>query len=348
MKVNGIDYRTIWIEGSTVFMIDQNLLPFKFKIFESEDYLQTCKSIKSMMVRGAGAIGAAAGFAMAQAFIQAPKIGTEEFVLKARRNIEETRPTARNLFYAVERVFDAGKISSENAVTVAQKIADEDASASQAIGEIGNEIIKAGFRIETHCNAGWLAFVDFGTALSPIYMAHKSGKDVFVWVDETRPRSQGARLTAWELYNEGILHKIVPDNAGAWLMSQNQVDMMIVGADRIASNGDTANKIGTFEKAIIAKTFGVPFYIAAPTSTFDLKCKSGNEILIEERSDDEVLFQTGPDSDGVIRKIRVASEGSSAINPAFDITPASYITGIITEKGIVKPDEKEILFLHEK
>jgi S-methyl-5-thioribose-1-phosphate isomerase len=300
-----------------------------------------------MMVRGAGAIGAAAGFAMVQAFLQAPKKGFGDFIQNARRNIEETRPTARNLFYTVDRVFDAGKKYIGNAATEAQKIADEDASASQTIGEIGNELIKTGFRIQTHCNAGWLAFVDFGTALSPIYMAHKSGKEIFVWIDETRPRSQGARLTAWELFNEGIPHKIVADNAGAWLMSQGKVDMMIVGADRIAANGDTANKIGTFEKAIIAKTFGVPFYIAAPTSTFDLKCKSGNEILIEERCNEEVLFQTGPDNGGIIRKIRVASEGSSAINPAFDITPAKYITGIITEKGMIKPDKKEILFLLE-
>jgi eIF-2B alpha/beta/delta-like uncharacterized protein len=166
-----------------------------------------------------------------------------------------------------------------------------------------------------------------------------------VWVDETRPRSQGARLTAWELFNEGVPHQIVPDNAGAWLMSAGNVDLMIAGADRIAANGDTANKIGTFEKAIVAKNFGIPFYIAAPTSTFDLGCKTGAEIIIEERSDDEVLFQTGPDEEGMIRKIRVASPGSSAINPAFDVTPADLITGIITEKGIIMPDINVIVNL---
>jgi len=345
MKVNGKDYRTIWMEGSSVFMIEQNLLPFEFKIFEAKDYLTTCHSIKTMMVRGAGAIGAAAGFAMAQAFLQSPKKGFENFIEKAKHDIEATRPTARNLFYAVERVFEAGKISIQNAISEAQNIADEDAAASQAIGDFGNELIKPGFRIQTHCNAGWLAFVDFGTALSPIYKAHHSDKNIFVWVDETRPRSQGARLTAWELFNEGVPHQIVPDNAGAWLMEAGKVDMMIVGADRIAANGDTANKIGTFEKAIVAKNFGIPFYIAAPTSTFDLDCKSGSEIIIEELSDDEVLFQTGPDETGIIRKIRVASPGSSAINPAFDVTPASFITGIITEKGIIKPNRKEILSL---
>ena len=345
MKVNGNDYRTIWMDGSSVFMIEQNLLPFAFRIFESKDYLQTCHCIKTMMVRGAGAIGAAAGFAMAQAFLQSPVKGFENFIENAKRDIEATRPTARNLFYAVDRVFWAGKKSIENACTEARNIADEDAAASQAIGDFGNELIEPGFRIQTHCNAGWLAFVDFGTALSPIYKAHHSGKEIFVWVDETRPRSQGARLTAWELFNERVPHKIIPDNAGAWLMASGKVDMIIAGADRIAANGDTANKIGTFEKAIVAKNFGIPFYIAAPTSTFDLDCKTGAEIIIEERDEDEVLFQTGLDDEGIIRKIRVASPGSKAINPAFDVTPANLITGIITEKGIIKPDIKEIVHL---
>lgn len=347
MKVKGQEYRTVWMEGSSVFMIEQNLLPFEFKIFESRSYKDTCHAIRTMIVRGAGAIGAAAGFAMAQALLQAKHENDADFVIKAKHEIETTRPTARNLFYATTKVFEAGKISTENALNQAQWIADKDAADSTAIGDFGNSLIKTGFRIQTHCNAGWLAFVEYGTALSPIYKAHQSGKDVFVWVDETRPRSQGARLTAWELFNENIPHQIVPDNAGAWLMSQGKVDMMIVGADRIAANGDTANKIGTFEKAIVAKNFGVPFYIAAPTSTIDLDCENGNEIPIEERSEDEVLFQTGPDEKGKITKIRVASPGSKAVNPAFDVTPAAFVTGIITEKGIVKPDQEAIrnLFL---
>ncbi|MBW2980113.1 s-methyl-5-thioribose-1-phosphate isomerase, partial [Candidatus Woesearchaeota archaeon] len=186
---------------------------------------------------------------------------------------------------------------------------------------------------------GWLAFVDYGTALSPVYAAHRAGKKVFVYVDETRPRSQGARLTAWELKNEDVPHVIIPDNAGAHLMSQGKVDMMIVGSDRIAANGDAANKIGTFEKALAAKEFNIPFYVAAPTSTIDLNCKSGKDIPIEERSEDEVLYQTGPDETGQIKKILVCSPGSKALNPAFDVTPAKYIKGIITEKGIVKPEE---------
>ena len=342
MIVEGKDYRTIWMEKGRVFMIEQNLLPFEFSIYESDDYQTTCHAIKTMIVRGAGAIGAAAGFAMAQAFQRAPVSGFLPYVEKAKADIENTRPTARNLFYAVEIVFEAGLQSISKAVDAAQAIADKDASDSQAIGNFGNHLIKPGFRIETHCNAGWLAFVDYGTALAPIYKAQAENKSIFVWVDETRPRGQGARLTAWELNNAGIPHKIAPDTAGAWLMSQQKVDMMIVGADKIAANGDTANKIGTFEKAITAKTFGVPFYVAAPTSTFDLLCKSGRDIIIEERSDEEVMYQTGVDESGILRKIRVASPGSAAINPAFDVTPAEFIAGIITEKGIIKPNATEI------
>jgi S-methyl-5-thioribose-1-phosphate isomerase len=178
--------------------------------------------------------------------------------------------------------------------------------------------------------------------LAPVYVAHRSGKKVFVYADETRPRSQGARLTAWELQNEGVEHLIVPDNAGAHLMSKGKIDMIIVGADRIAANGDVANKIGTFEKAIVAKEFNVPFYVAAPLSTFDLSIPDGSHIPIEERSADEVLYQSGPDETGIIRRILVASPGSGAINPAFDVTPARYITGIITEKGIIKPTREAI------
>lgn len=339
MKVNNKNYRTVWMEGSSVFLIEQNLLPFEFKIYEAKKHLDTCYAIKTMIVRGAGAIGATAGFAMAQAFLETSDIE------KAKNDIEATRPTAQNLFYATSRVFNAAKNSKnprETAVIEAQKIADEDAGACRKIGEHGDELIKNGFSIETHCNAGWLAFVDYGTALSPIYVAHRNGRKVFVYIDETRPRSQGGRLTAWELKNEKVPHKILPDNAGAYLMSQGKVDMVIVGSDRIAANGDVANKIGTFEKAIVAKEFGIPFYVAAPTSTIDLNCKSGKNIPIEERSEDEVLYQTGLTKNGKLEKILVASPGSEAINPAFDVTPAEYITGIITEKGIIKPSESSI------
>ncbi|MEI7490617.1 MAG: S-methyl-5-thioribose-1-phosphate isomerase [Bacteroidota bacterium] len=333
MKVGGKHYRTVWMEGHTVFFIEQNLLPFEFIIRQSYNYRQTCHAIRTMQVRGAGAIGAVAGFAMAQAFFEAEELHDPLIIQKAKTEIESTRPTARNLFYAVEKVYSSGL--SENALSEALAIADKDAEDCRKIGEYGNSLIKNGFRIETHCNAGWLAFVDYGSALSPVYKAHSEGKSVFVYADETRPRSQGARLTAWELHEEGVPHTIIPDNAGAWLMSQGKVDIMITGADRIASNGDTANKIGTFEKALAAKALGIPFYIAAPLSTIDMNCKTGKDIPIEERSPDEVLFAEGPDESGVMRKIRLASPGSGAFNPAFDVTPAELITGIITEKGVI-------------
>jgi S-methyl-5-thioribose-1-phosphate isomerase len=343
MEVDGRNYRTVWMEGSAVFLIEQNLLPFKFSILKLNTYQECCQAITSMTIRGAGAIGAMAGFAMALAYLQAPSGDILPFVTNARAEIEATRPTARNLFYATERVFNAGLISRETAVEEAQRIADKDALDSRLIGEIGNALIPDGARIETHCNAGWLAFVDYGTALSPVYIAHEQGKNVFVYVDETRPRSQGARLTAWELNNAGIPHMIIPDNAGAHLMSQGKIDLIITGADRIAVNGDTANKIGTLEKAIAAKEYNIPFYIAAPTSTIDINCKTGDDIIIEERTADEVLYQEGPGEDGKIHKILVCSPGSPALNPAFDVTPGKFIRGIITEKGTIRPGKENII-----
>lgn len=325
MRVKGKHYRTVWMEGNTVFLIDQNLLPFKFKIVKVKTCRDTCRAIKDMTVRGAGAIGAAAGFAMAQAVLEGKRAA-------GRKEIEATRPTAQNLFYAVERVYKA-----KDAYWEAQAIAREDEESCKRIGEYGNKLIKNGAGILTHCNAGWLAFVDFGSALSPIYAAHRKGKKIFVYADETRPRGQGARLTAWELKNEKVPHAIIPDNAAAHFMSKGEIDLVIVGADRIARNGDTANKIGTLEKAICAKRYSIPFYVAAPSSTFDLKCKSGKQIPIEERNQDEVLYQTGPTKGGKMERILVASPGSAAKNPAFDVTPPELIAGYITEKGLLRP-----------
>ena len=345
MKVNNQQYRTIWMEGGAVFMIEQNLLPFKFQLFKSENYKSTAMAISNMTVRGAGAIGAAGGFAMAQAFIEFG-LQNRPAIELAKKEIASTRPTAQNLFYAINRVYNAGKIAVENAILEAKNIADEDAAACKKIGELGNELIKDGFQIMTHCNAGWLAFVDYGTALSPVFAAHHQGKKIFVYADETRPRGQGARLTAWELKNENVPHTIVADNAGAYLMSNGKIDMIIVGSDRIALNGDVANKIGTFEKAIVAKEFNIPFYVAAPTSTIAFETLTGKDIPIEQRSEEEVLFQTGMTANGEMEKILVCSPGSTAINPAFDVTPAKYITGIITEKGIFKPGEISALKPH--
>ena len=342
MLVNDKMYQTVWIEGNSVFMIQQNLLPFSFEIHECKTYFDTCMAITNMIIRGAGAIGAAAGYAMAQAFLQFRGSDKAFHIREAKQDIENTRPTARNLFYAVERVYKAGLISPENAVVEAQKVAQKDAHDSKRIGEFGESLIKKRANILTHCNAGWLAFVDFGTALAPIYLAHKKGKDVFVYVDETRPRYQGAKLTAWELHNNGVPHVIIPDSAGAALMAKGEVDIVIVGADRIAANGDVANKIGTLDRAILCGEFDIPFYVAAPTSTFDMNCATGKDIPIEERSEDEVLMQSGIDHNGNPVQVRVCSPGSKALNLAFDITPAKYIDGIITEKGIVKAHHQSI------
>ncbi len=337
MKVDGKHYRTVWMEGSTVCLIEQNLLPFEFRIFRAASHRDTCNAISTMIVKSAGAIGATAGYAMAQAFVE----GRDDpgFIDAARQRIGSTRPTAQNLFYAVERVYQAGLLSTENALAEAQSIADEDAEACRTIGELGNELIHDGSHIETHCNAGWLAFVDYGSALSPVYAAHRIGKAVFVYADETRPRGQGARLTAWELNNEDVPHVIVADNAGAQLMAQGKVDMVIVGSDRIAANGDVANKIGTLEKAIAARYYDIPFYVAAPVATIDFHCVSGADIPIEHRHRDEVLYQTGTTAGGKIETVLVASPGSDAINPAFDVTPAELVTAIITERGIYKADQ---------
>jgi methylthioribose-1-phosphate isomerase len=340
MRVHGKDYRTVWMKGGRVYLIEQNRLPFEFRVVASRDYRQTCDAIRTMVVRGAGAIGAAAGFALAQAFLEAPARNPWPFVKRARTDIAKTRPTAQNLFYALQRVFDAAQAAHNPrtaALREAQALADEDAACSRSIGQHGTALIARRCTIATICNAGWLAFVDYGTALAPIYAAAAAGKKVFVYVHETRPRCQGARLTAWELGNAGIAHTIVPDHATAHLMAQGKIDLFIAGADRIAANGDTANKIGTCEKAIVARHYKVPFYIAAPTATIDPDCASGAHIPIEERSANEVLFQSGPDSAGRHRTIRTAAPGASAYNPAFDVTPARLITALITERGVVRP-----------
>lgn len=344
MKVNGKEYRTVWMKGPTVFMIEQNLLPFEFRILESHTWQETCRAIRDMVIRGAGAIGAAAGYAMAQAAAGAPSGSTTAYLLKAKQEIEATRPTARNLFYAVARVYQAALDSPASAFREAEAVADEDAEASLRIGHFGKALIPDNARIATHCNAGWLAFVDHGTALSPIYLSHSEGKKIFVYVDETRPRGQGARLTAWELQQQGVPHAIIPDNATAWYMAQGKIDLVITGADRIAANGDTANKIGTLEKALAAKAYNIPFYIAAPASTFDPKCPDGSSIPIEERSMDEVLYQDGITEEGIRTKILVCSPGSPARNPAFDVTPASLITAFITEKGVFPPGRIREIF----
>ena len=356
VKTEGKIFRTVWGESEgdklLVKMIDQTLLPHEFRIISLPVYKETAEAIKTMKVRGAGAIGAAAGFAMAQVVLEAYEQNFISDIEKGAEAIKKTRPTAQNLFYSIDRVLKSVQnLSPEDArkkaVEEANKIAEDDLSSCKKIGEYGAPLIKDGMRISTHCNAGWLAFVDYGSALSPIYVAQSQGKNIFVYVDETRPRVQGS-LTSWELLNQGINHAIIADNSTGFLMQKKEIDLVIVGADRIAANGDVANKIGTYERAVLAKENGIPFYVAAPTTTFDLNCESGEKIPIEERSQDEVLFVSGKKEDGSLGKVRIAPEGARAKNLAFDVTPATYITGIITEKGIVKADKEEIakLFSH--
>jgi len=306
MLVEGKEMRSLWWDG-TLKLIDQRKLPFQLKIFEASSVEKVAYAIKKMVVRGAPAIGCAAAYGMALA----------EDKEKAARMLKRTRPTAHDLFYAVDYMTE-----NEGRIEAAHRYVEDIVEKCRKIGEIGEKLIKHGSRILTHCNAGALATVDWGTALAPIRMA--KDREIFVWVDETRPRLQGL-LTSWELKQEGIKHAVIADNAAGYFMKEGgEVDMVIVGADRIASNHDVANKIGTYEKAVLAKENGIPFYVAAPISTFDESISDGKKIKIEERNAEEVtkIF------DYIPPEIR---------NPAFDVTPAEYITGIITEKGIIKP-----------
>jgi len=276
------ELRTVWYEDGVVRLLDQRHLPFEVRIYDAHGLEELAVAIEDMVVRGAPAIGAAAAYGLAQARLQG--VPTKEAVDR----LQKTRPTGRNLFTALEfmnRALDAG----EEPVAAAERYAQEDVDRCRAIGRHGEKLIRNGTRVLTHCNAGALATVDYGTALAPLRVAKEKGRRFFVYVSETRPRLQGARLTAWELVQEGIEHAILPDSAAGHFLSRGEVDLVLVGADRIAANGDTANKIGTYMKAVVAKENGVPFYVAAPTSTVDLGLPSGAKIPIEERSPQEVL-----------------------------------------------------------
>ncbi|MBI2653285.1 S-methyl-5-thioribose-1-phosphate isomerase [Candidatus Woesearchaeota archaeon] len=351
MLVNNQNYRTVWMQDKYVYLINQQLLPHKFGIYKSKDYIETANAIKTMIVRGAPAIGATGAYGVAQAALEFKGNNFEKFkkqIEKAEKTLKSTRPTANDLFYAIDFVKNKimQNITIENAkkdsVKYANEYADWNVELCRKIGEHGNKLINQNQNILTHCNAGALACVDFGTALAPIRISHYNKKNLFVYVDETRPRNQGASLTAWELAQEKIPHAIIADNAAGFFMKKGKIDMIIVGADRIAMNGDVANKIGTYEKAVLAKENNLPFYVAAPLSTFDINSKTGEDIPIEERSSDEILYISGIDKNKKIRKIRIAPEESSAKNPAFDVTPAKYVSGIITERGIIKPMKDDI------
>jgi len=364
MNVEGRHYRTIWLkepEYRVVQIINQQALPFKFEILDLLNLEDAARAIKDMYVRGAGLIGAAAAFGMYLAALEAGEASFNNDIDRAAATLKSTRPTANNLAWAADRMIAA---LSANGGTLAQKreaarleaqaIADEDADSCRRIGLHGLEIIKKlsekkrgeAVNILTHCNAGWLAFVDYGSALSPVYAAFDQGISVHVWVDETRPRNQGASLTAWELSQHGVSHDLIPDNAGGHLMQHGMVDMVITGADRVTRHGDAANKIGTYLKALAAKENNVPFYAALPFSTFDFKMKDGlAEIPIEERDSSEVRHITGKNSEGKIETVQICPDATPARNWGFDVTPAKYISGLISERGICEASEKGILSL---
>lgn len=317
-----VDIRAVWFENGRCVMIDQRDLPAKITIVSFGTHTEVAEAIRNMTTRGAPCIGASAAYAMCLAALNGADLDN------AAAEIKAARPTAYDLFYATDWMLGRLKAGADP-VEAADGYADSIVEKCASIGKFGNTLIEDGMTLMTHCNAGALATVDVGTALAPMRAAHDSGKRIFVYASETRPRLQGMQLTAWELNQEGIDHAIIPDGASAYYMGKG-VDMIIVGADRIAANGDFANKIGTFDKAIAAKHFGIPFYVAAPVSTFDFNTRTGEDIVIEQRSETEVTEIAG---------IRIAPVGSKALNPAFDVTPAELVTGFITEKGIFKPSE---------
>ena len=337
------EIKTLEFKEDILYLIDQRKLPIEYEIFECKTYKEVDFAIQDMVVRGAPAIGAAAAYGVvlaAKEFINDNKKIFLEKMDKALNELNQSRPTAVNLMWAINRMRDlieknkALEVSEiyEKILDEANKIYVEDIETNKTMAKYGNEVIKEGDTILTHCNAGALATAGYGTALGVIREAHYTGKNIFVYADETRPRLQGGKLTAWELVQEGIPAKLIADNVAATLIRDGKIDLIIVGADRIALNGDTANKIGTFMLSVVAKAYNVPLYIAAPISTIDFHIETGDEIEIEERSPEEVTHMNGK---------RIAAEGIDVYNPAFDVTPNENIAGIITEKGILRPPYKE-------
>src|SRR5437660_4502141 len=344
MRISGTHYRTIWItESGTVRVIDQSRLPFEFATIDLETLADAAQAIKTMVVRGAPLIGATAAYGMALAARSNP---SDSHLAEAARTLQATRPTAINLLWALTRMRTVlAEVQPKERVDVAFReaaaICDADVEQCRLIGVHGLEIIRglaetAGGRVNilTHCNAGWLACVDWGTALAPIYMAHDAGIPVHVWVDETRPRNQGAALTAFELSGHGVPHTVIADNLGGHLMQRGEVDMVIVGSDRTTASADVCNKVGTYLKALAAKDNGIPFYAALPISTIDWALDDGDAIEIEERSPTEVTHVAGRSSSGLLETVRVVPEASPALNLAFDVTPARLVTALITERGV--------------
>jgi len=349
MKIEGRSYRTIWFENNIIKIIDQTKLPHQFIIKDLKTVQEAINAIKIMEVRGAPLIGATAAYGLVLSIIEKNDLS---FLKKSSEDLISSRPTAINLKWAVDRMMQ--KLSGVNnndilklALEEAKSIVEEDIDFCKNIGLNGLKIIekiakkkKDTVNILTHCNAGWLATIDWGTATSPIYHAHKKGIKVHVWADETRPRNQGANLTSYELNEEGVPNTIIADNTGGILMQRGQVDMCIVGTDRTLSNGDVCNKIGTYLKALAAKDNNVPFYVALPSSTIDWNIKDHKQIPIEERNSEELSHVEGLDEDNKLQKVLIYPQKSKAMNLAFDITPAKYVTGLITEKGVCEASEK--------
>ncbi|MDC2987335.1 S-methyl-5-thioribose-1-phosphate isomerase [Candidatus Pelagibacter bacterium] len=349
MKIEGKSYKTIWFENNLVKIIDQTKLPHKFVIKDLKNVKDAINAIKTMEVRGAPLIGATAAYGLVLSIIEKNDLS---FLKKSSEELIVSRPTAINLKWAVDRMMK--KLSGVNdkdilkiALDEAKAITEEDEKFCKTIGLNGLKIIeeisnkkKDTVNILTHCNAGWLATIDWGTATSPIYHAHQKGIKVHVWVDETRPRNQGANLTSYELNEEGISNTVITDNAGGILMQRGQVDMCIVGTDRTLSNGDVCNKIGTYLKALSAKDNNIPFYVALPSSTIDWSIKDHKQIPIEERNSEELSHVEGVDENNEIKKVRIYPKKSKSLNLAFDVTPAKLVTGLITEKGVCEASEK--------
>ena len=349
MKIEGKSYRTIWFDNNTVKIIDQTKLPHQFIIKDLKTSKDAINAIKTMEVRGAPLIGATAAYGLILSIIEKNDLS---FLKKTSEDLISSRPTAINLKWAIDRMMNKllGVNSNEIlklALEEAEAIVEEDVNFGKNIGTNGLKIIediankkKDTVNILTHCNAGWLATIDWGTATSPIYHAHQKGIKVHVWVDETRPRNQGANLTSYELNEEGIPNTIIADNTGGILMQRGQVDMCIVGTDRTLSNGDVCNKIGTYLKALAAKDNNIPFYVALPSSTIDWNIKDHKKIPIEERNAEELSYVEGLDKDNKLQKVLIYPQKSKAINLAFDVTPAKYVTGLITEKGVCEASEQ--------
>lgn len=360
MKINGKHYRTIWLEEdqNCVQIIDQRFLPHQLIIEPLKQLEDFARAIREMHVRGAPLIGSTAAYGMYVAAKSGPEdlAAFDVFMQTAAEQLNATRPTAVNLSYATSRILEAIKKEHTRgdkvkiALEIAHAITEESVEDCRKIGELGFELIKQMseakngevVNVLTHCNAGWLACIDYGTATAPIYAAHDAGIPVHVWVDETRPRNQGARITAYELFQHGVAHTVIPDNTGGHLMQHGMVDLVIVGSDRTTVNGDVANKIGTYLKALAAKDNNVPFYVALPESSFDWNLKNGMDIPIEQRGSEEVKWIQGK-VDGEVKKVLLTPEDSPAVNYGFDVTPARLISALITERGVLPATAAGIL-----